>query len=210
MTKGLIIFDMDGTLIDSSVDITISVNYVRKHFGLPKLDIPTVVDIINGKREELAYNLYQVREYTSTHRKLFEEHYIEQCTKNTYVYKGVEELLKELKSLGYTLSVATNAYTKFAEKMLTHLNIDRYFDLIVGACKVEKPKPNPDMLFHIMGKFSNSSINIMVGDNHTDVYAAKNANIDMVFAGWGFGKIENYADVTFVAKTPYDMLNYIV
>ncbi|MCA1927682.1 MAG: HAD-IA family hydrolase [Calditerrivibrio sp.] len=209
MNKGLLIFDMDGTLIDSSIDITISVNYVRKSFGLPPLSVDNVVSIINGKREELPYNLYHVETYTPEHRRIFEAHYIEQCTKNTYVYDGVKEALHRLISSGYQLAVATNAYTKFAERMLAHLNIDNFFNLIVGACKVKNPKPSPDMIHHIVKQVENVERVVMIGDNHTDVYAAKNANIEMVFANWGFGEVTDYSDVHFIAKHPLEIIDYL-
>lgn len=209
MNKGLLIFDMDGTLIDSSIDITISVNYVRENFGLPPLSVDNVVSIINGKREDLPYKLYNVETYTSEHRRIFESHYIEQCIKNTYVYNGVKEVLEELVSSGYRLAVATNAYTKFAERMLSHLNINKLFNVIVGACKVKSPKPSPDMIYHIINQAENAERVVMIGDNHTDIYAAKNANIEMVFANWGFGEITNQSDVNFIANSPMDLINYL-
>ncbi|MGC8768789.1 HAD family hydrolase [Calditerrivibrio sp.] len=208
--KDIIIFDMDGTLIDSSEDITISVNFVRSNFGLPPLTKTEVVDIINGDRNRLAYGLYGIEEYTPQHRNLFESHYFDQCIKNTHLYEGILDLLEELKRFNFQLSVATNAYTKFAERMLSHLKIDQYFSNIVGACKVKKGKPDPDMIFYILNNSKPVRRVIMVGDNHTDLYAAKNANIEMVFANWGFGKIEDIHNVDFIAKNPMDILNYIL
>lgn len=209
MRKKLIIFDMDGTLIDSSEDITISVNFVRENFGLPPLNKDDVVNIINGDRSKLPFGLYGIPEYTSKHRELFETHYFEQCIKNTYLYDGVLDLLEVLYQDGFELSVATNAYTKFAERMLSHLGVDKYFTNIVGACKVGKAKPDPAMIFHIIDQTAPVERVIMVGDNHTDVYAAMNANIEMVFAGWGFGKIEEFDKVHYIAEKPFDLLKYL-
>ncbi|MCX8084120.1 MAG: HAD-IA family hydrolase [Calditerrivibrio sp.] len=210
MKDNLIIFDMDGTLIDSSEDITISVNHVRSHFGLPPLSKTSVVDVINGDRSKLAFGLYGIEEYTKEHRDIFETHYYEQCIKNTYLYDGIPDLLAKLKAKGFKMAVATNAYTKFAEKMLSHLGIDRYFVDIVGSCRVNRPKPEPDMIHHIMNNHNPLNRTVMVGDNHTDVFAALNAEIEMIFAGWGFGKISDYNKVHFVAKTPYDIYNFLV
>lgn len=209
MKKGLIIFDMDGTLVDSSIDITASVNYVRSHFGLPELDVNSVVNIINGDRYKLAFNLYEVETYTPKHRKLFEEHYLEQCVKNISLYDGIEELLSALKDLGYKLAVATNAFTQFAQKMLSHVNIDHYFDLIVGSCMVKNPKPSPDMIHYIIDKTREKAKVVMIGDNHTDIYAAKNAEIEIIFADWGFGKIDTYASIDLIASTPERILDYL-
>jgi len=209
MKKGLVIFDMDGTLVDSSIDITSSVNYVRNHFGLPELDVNSVVNIINGDRDKLAFNLYEVETYTPQHRELFETHYIEQCVKNISLYDGIEELLTILKGLGYKLAVATNAFTQFAQKMLCHVNIDHYFDLIVGSCMVKNPKPSPDMLYFIIDKINEKAKVVMIGDNHTDIYAAKNADIEIIFASWGFGKIDTHDSIDLIASTPKDILDYL-
>ena len=186
----VVIFDMDGTLLDSQKDITISINYVRdKNYNLPPLKEDFIVEAINMEVRNLPMLFYGTEIYQDSDRDIFEAHYFDQCVQNPYLYEGVEETLKELVESGVKISVATNAPTQFASRMLTHLNISDMFDMIIGADKVSVSKPNPEMLNRILDyysfdKFSHKAW--MVGDNSKDMLSAKNAGIESIFATWGF------------------------
>lgn len=187
-----VIFDMDGTLLDSSQAMTISVNHVRKSFGLPDIKKEYLEYIINEPCINLPMKLYDVPEYTQEHREKFAEHYLANANTHVKVYDGALELLKSLHVNGFTLSIATNATDFFARNMLEGQGMLDYFTHIIGANNVEKSKPNPDMLHHISDL---SSIplaqSLLVGDSIKDEGAAKNANIDFLFATWGYGKSSN-------------------
>lgn len=210
MDNVLVIFDMDGTLVDTRTDITISINYVRKIKNLPPLTEEEVVKIINFKREELSKHLYHTETYLPEDREIFEEHYKQQCTKNVKTYKGISDLLDFLKSSGAKLSVATNAPTKFGERILTAAKIEHYFDYIVGSCKVKKAKPDPDMIYLIQDLYSDKTLikKFLVGDNYTDINAAKNANILSIFVKWGYGSLDSTTP-DFTAETPEEIIKYI-
>lgn len=186
----VVIFDMDGTLLDSQKDITISVNYVRKHhYDLAPLDEKFIVDAINMEVRNLPKLFYETQMYEEDARELFESHYYEQCIQNPCLYAGIEETLDALLACDVKLSVATNAPTLFAERMLTHLGVAKKFDVIIGADKVRESKPSPLMLEHILERYSfDKTLHKawMVGDNSKDMLSAKNAGIDSVFATWGF------------------------
>ncbi|MCF6331552.1 MAG: HAD family hydrolase [Sulfurimonas sp.] len=186
----IIIFDMDGTLIDSKKDITISVNHVRKiNHNLNPVSEEFVVECINMEVRNLPYLFYETEVYFKNDRELFETHYATQCTQNPYLYDGIKELLYELKSSGYKLSVATNAPTRFANKMLDSLNVVNLFDVIIGADRVSASKPSPEMLDVILNTYGfDKSLHKawMIGDNIKDIKSAKNANIKAIFATWGF------------------------
>ena len=186
----IVIFDMDGTLIDSQKDITISVNYVRKHhYSLAPLDEKFIVDAINMEVRNLPKLFYETDIYEASARELFESHYYEQCVQNPYLYEGVEETLEKLLACGVKLSVATNAPTPFAQRMLHHLGVAKKFDVIIGADKVRESKPSPLMLEYILNHYGfdkTAHKAWMVGDNSKDMLSAKNAGIDSVFATWGF------------------------
>ena len=193
----IVIFDMDGTLIDSKKDITISINHVRKeHYGLPPLDEQFIVDAINMPVRNLPELFYNTPLYQEKDRHLFEEHYFQQCVKSPYLYDGVGELLEKLKAKHVSLNVATNAPTLFAKRMLTHLGVSDMFDIIIGADEAGASKPDPKMLDIILSNYGYSFMPHkawMVGDNSKDIDAAKNVNIDSIFATWGFAK-EGEAD----------------
>lgn len=186
----IVIFDMDGTLLDSQKDITISINHVRKiNHNLPPLSEAFVVESINKEVRDLPFLFYKTDTYEDADKELFEKHYAKQCTQNLYLYDGVKEVLIMLKDKGVKLAVATNAPTKFAQAMLHSLEVDTLFGLIIGADKVSHSKPNPEMLEYILKfyEFDTACDKAwMVGDNFKDMHAAHNAKIEALFATWGF------------------------
>lgn len=187
-----IIFDMDGTLLDSSEAMTISVNYVRKSYGLAPIEKEYLEYIINEPCIDLPMKLYEVKEYTQAHKDKFAKHYLANANLHVKPYEGAYELLKSLHVKGYTLSIATNATDFFARNMLKGQDMLKFFSFIIGANNVEHSKPNPDMLYHISDissiPLSNS---LLIGDSIKDEGAAKNANIDFLFAAWGYGNSNN-------------------
>jgi phosphoglycolate phosphatase len=207
----IVIFDMDGTLIDSKKDITISVNHVRKvHHKLPPLSEEFIVEAINMHERNLPYLFYKTKTYEQRDRDLFEKHYKEQCIKNPYLYEGVEEMLHTLKANGVKLSVATNAPSLFARTMLEHLNVADLFDEIMGADRVKASKPNPDMIEAILAFYSYNQERDrawMVGDNSKDMESAQRAGIEAIFVTWGFSSDGEYSTVV---KTPKEILDIVL
>ncbi len=193
----VVIFDMDGTLIDSKKDITISINHVRKvNHNLPSLSEDFIVEVINMETRNLPKLFYETEIYEENDRVLFELHYESQCIQSPYLYKGVKETLHKLVLSGVKISVATNAPTIFAKRMLQYLEVDELFDVIIGADKVENSKPNPQMILEILNYYGFEKENHkawMVGDNSKDMQSAQNAGINAVFVTWGFSKNAQYS-----------------
>jgi phosphoglycolate phosphatase len=199
----VVIFDMDGTLIDSQQDITLSINYVRRtHYGFDPLSARFVVNAINAPRRNLAKLFYGTEDYRESDRVLFESHYHEQCVRNVTLYEGVRELLDALVDTQVLLSVATNAPSRFARRMLAHLDVADRFDHIVGADMVRCPKPDREMIDVILGEYgyrAGTDRAWMVGDNSKDVGAARSAGITSIFAAWGFS---SHGEADHLAPTP--------
>lgn len=206
----VVIFDMDGTLIDSKKDITISVNYVRHNcYNLAPLSEEFVVEAINMQERNLAMLFYNTAIYEQKARDLFESHYEKQCVKNVVLYDGIAVLLDELKNQDVKLSVATNAPTPFAKRMLEHLDVSKYFELIVGADMVKNPKPSADMLKLILdfyGFDDTSHKGWMIGDNSKDIASAICANLTPIFATWGFSRYTNHDKI---AQAPLEVLKFL-
>ena len=207
----IVIFDMDGTLIDSKKDITISVNYVRKtNHNLELLSEDFIVDAINKEIRNLPKLFYNTEIYEERDRELFERHYKEQCIENPYLYDGIKEILHTLKENDVKLSVATNAPTFFAKTMLTHLDVAEMFDVIIGADKVKVSKPNPDMIYKILNFYNfnkQEDMAWMVGDNSKDIKSAHNAEIEAIFAAWGFS---TYGAHDILVQHPKEILDIVL
>jgi len=106
----IVIFDMDGTLIDSAQDITTTINHVRRvNHRLPPLSSEEVVEIINRPVRNLAKLFYGTESYEMRDKTLFESHYYDQCTQNPRLYPQIEEMIVTLRAHDVKLSVATNA-----------------------------------------------------------------------------------------------------
>jgi len=207
----VVIFDMDGTLLDSQKDITISINHVRKkYYSLEPLSEKFIVEAINMEVRNLPYMFYNTEIYEDNARDMFEEHYYEQCIQNTYLYDDIQHTIESLFKNNIKMSVATNAPTKFAKRMLEHLDIAHMFDLIIGADKVKESKPSPEMLECILKHYNFEHTKHkawMVGDNSKDMLSAKNAGISSIFAIWGFTPNSDHETVI---ENPKEILDIII
>ncbi len=202
------IFDMDGTLLDSAKDITISVNEVRrKNHNLDALSEAFVIEAINRDKRNLSMLFYETQEYQRQDRLYFEEHYAVQCTQNVTLYEGIKETLEALRDERVRLSVATNAPTIFARKMLEKCNVFEYFDFVVGADRVKNAKPDKEMLMHILNGYGYLPGNkaLMIGDNSKDMQAAAHAKIDGFFSTWGFSPETSHPNIF---SKPEEIIDY--
>ena len=195
--RKIVIFDLDGTLVDSSDNIARAINFVRSDTNLPPLDKEFITTNINRDDINSASVFYGVEAFTQRQKELFESFYIDICSDNLTFYEHIPQMLERFKSLGFSMSVATNGASQFAHKMLSGLNLDGYFDYLVGANMVDSPKPSPQMLRLILDDYCYSDADFtpfLVGDSIKDVKSAKNANIKSAFATWGFGDDVDGAD----------------
>ncbi len=205
MNKKSIIFDMDGTLINSGNIIANTINHVRVNSGLEIMPKNVLLENINNPHINTAQFFYNVDKFTAKHTELFETYYEEHCVSDIVLYDGILELLESLNGK-FNLTIATNASTDFAIQMTKHLNIFDYFDDIIGADEVEKPKPSPDMLNILIDKYNyDKNHTVLVGDSHKDVMSANSAGIDSILVHWGFSN-HNDDEAVHTVKQLEDML----
>lgn len=189
----LIIFDMDGTLVDTGNVITNTINFVRQNLGLDIMEKEYLLKHVNDPHINAAEFFYGTEYFTDEQTKLFTDYYDKNCISDIELYKGIEKLLKDIKNQ-YKLSVATNASTNFANKILEHTAISKYFDFVIGADMVKNAKPDPEMIIKTLHKFDTHKNNsLLIGDSHKDKMAAHGAGIDSVMVNWGFTDHEDDA-----------------
>ncbi len=199
MKKRLVIFDMDGTLQDSSDAIANAINHVRSRLMLPPMRKETIIRKINDPYLNPAEFFYESERFEPRHEEWFSEYYSANHRDELRLYDGVDDLLRELKERGCLIGLATNAYRRSTVESLSHLGIDRFFDALACYDDVEHGKPSPEMLLRILGELSVEAENaVFVGDGHRDRIAARKAGIDFLTVNWGFsvhmgaiGKVED-------------------
>jgi phosphoglycolate phosphatase len=189
MKKRLIIFDMDGTLVNSSITIANAINYVREQLGFEPMDAQEILRKVNDPHINPAQFFYHAKAFDRDHERWFSHYYSHNHDKELVLYEGIRELLDLLKERGFTLALATNAYRRSTLESLNHLEIVDSFETIVCADDVPRDKPHPDMLLKILDTLDLAPQEaLFVGDGPRDKIASKRANIDYIMVDWGFSQ----------------------
>lgn len=185
-----IVFDLDGTLLDTLDDLWLSVNFALEKFGLPTRTREEVRSFVgNGivKLMERAAGNIEPALFAQLFAA-FKMHYGEHCQDNTKPYEGIMELLVYLKEKGIRTAVVSNK-ADFAVKKLSAAYFEELIEEAVGEneekgiCK----KPAPDSLFAVMESLgAKKETTVYVGDSEVDIQTAKNAGVDCISVTWGF------------------------
>ncbi len=188
--KRTLIFDMDGTLIDSSKVIVNSINYVRSKLGLEAMEEEKILFAVNDMQTDSPRYFYEVEAFEQRHIVWFQEYYTLYHDREVALYPDVKSFLDKV-SQKYQLSLATNAYRESALQILQHLEIEHYFDIVVCADDVQASKPHPEMIKKILLHFDEIPENaLMIGDSLKDKEAAKRAGVDTILVDWGFSDLD--------------------
>ncbi len=188
------LFDLDGTLVDTLPDILQAANVALQDDGFAAIDLALGrrfvgqggrvllqgalasqgVETLNAERSE---RLYQA----------FLSHYDEQIAAASVAYPGVHKTLAHLQGLGIPLAVITNKIEALSRKLLTTLDMMRYFDVLVGLDSLPERKPHPLPVQHVCERFGvRPSESLFVGDSVTDVVTARAAGCDVVCVDYGY------------------------
>lgn len=191
-TPKLIIFDLDGTLIDSVPDLCAAVDATLLRLGLPPAGETRVRNWVGNGAEKLikrALSHAGICEASSQNSALqyFLEYYDRHCAVKTNLYPGVESTLKMLTQHSITMAIVTNKPKRFIAPILKHLAIEPYFQYTVGGDDLPHKKPHPLPLIHCMQTLDyRSEETWMVGDSINDILAARAADIPVVAVSYGY------------------------
>lgn len=190
MQPQLLIFDLDGTLIDSRADLAAGINHMRSSFGLAPLPLETVVGYIgNGVRRLVEGSLQGADVDVDQALRINKAYYCSHLTVHTTPYDGVEEGIRRLAAAGHQLAVLTNKPGEPSREILRHFGLMDCFTAIIGGGDVENLKPDPEGVFRCIALSGIDSVDTwMIGDHYTDLSAAENAGIKSAFVRYGFGE----------------------
>ncbi|HNW39457.1 MAG TPA: HAD family hydrolase [Candidatus Omnitrophota bacterium] len=181
----LIIFDLDGTLVDAYGAISESFNYVMCRLGL-KPQSAKVVRSLVGWGDINLLKPYVPAQGLKQALNLYRAHHRHSLIKYTYLYPGARALLAGLKKKGYKLAVASNRPSKFSRILLRHLKIGIFFDYVLCADQSGHGKPHPEMLNKIVKRFAvKKSQALYVGDMAIDAQAGRRAKINTLIVTSG-------------------------
>lgn len=185
----MVIFDLDGTLLDTLDDLCNSVNYSLRTNNFPERSLEEVRTFVgNGIRLLIERSVPEgtSKELIDKTFECFKTYYAVHCNDKTTTYPGVMNMLKELKKNGYKIAVLSNK-AQYAVTKLCDIYFNNLLDDAVGARENVAKKPSPDALY-ICAENNNINLNnvIYVGDSDVDVATANNAGVRGIAVTWGF------------------------
>lgn len=211
MRYELVIFDLDGTLLNTLEDLKDSLNYALEKSGYPARSLEEVRRFVgNGIRKLIERGVPEGTEIPDidTVHKDFTGHYAVHCADKTRPYDGIPELLHSLRAAGCKTAVVSNK-ADYAVQELCRQYFDGLFDLAVGERKNILKKPAPDSVYEVLRQLKvEKNYAVYVGDSEVDIETARNAGLHSIIVDWGFREREFLMEKgaeTIVSK-PQDIL----
>ena len=194
--KELLLFDLDGTLIDSAKDLALSINYMLEQIGRDIFS-EEVIDLWVGngaatlvKRALSSSDIIDENideELFEKSLSIFLEYYKNNSCVKTVPYLYVETTLKKLQIHGYKMAIITNKPYDFIQPILKKLDLEKYFLYYIGGDSLNVKKPNPEPLLYVCDTLHVEPENsVMIGDSKNDILAAKAANIQSIAVSYGY------------------------
>jgi phosphoglycolate phosphatase len=191
--RKMMLFDLDGTLVDTAPDFRNSVNYMLEHYSEPLVTLEEIRDWVGYGGRELIRRTMLAKKIEfddaklDTMLELFLSHYTENIDDDSKLYDNVKETLVFLKDNNITLSVCTNKDEKLSNTLLEKLDVLHLFDYLVGAHTFEKRKPHPMPILKTLEHLNMSKEEaVMIGDSITDLKSAQGAGIPIVLVDYGY------------------------
>ncbi|BCS53340.1 HAD family hydrolase [Geobacter sp. SVR] len=193
MTARAVLFDLDGTLIDSLDDLTDAVNHVLNSFGKAPLAKSAVRKLVGKGSRNLVQRALATDDFEDIERghALFETFNAAHIADKSRLYPGARQALEELTGRGVLLAVVSNKNEALSRLILKVLSIDHFFVAICGGDTYPERKPSPLPLLRTSGALSTLPENtVMVGDSINDIEAGKLAGMATIGCTWGYGGLD--------------------
>ena len=202
MQTTLVVFDLDGTLIDSAPDMHRAVNLMLADLGCNPLTLPDIRSMVGDGASALIARALAARQCVNvdTGKALSEflRHYESNPTASTRPFPGVAETLERLQAFGLTLAVCTNKPTKLTEMVLENLDLTHFFKRVVAGDSMPYRKPDPRALQEVLNGFGTPpSAAILVGDSEVDAATAQGAKVPFILMTYGYrrGPIDQISSI---------------
>lgn len=181
-----VLFDLDGTLVDSYAALTDAVNFARRQHGFGELTPETIRRFVGEGLQKLLERAFEGGGVPAGATEAFEARYDEICCAQSTVLADVQSTLETLDGFGVAMAVCTNKPTAFSKKILEFLNLAPFFQAIVGPDLAGARKPQPQHVLRTLeATHCDPSDALFVGDMPIDVEAAHNSGIDVAVVASG-------------------------
>ena len=214
--KKAVIFDLDGTLLNTLDDLADSTNYALSRFGYPTRTIEEVRQFVGNGVAKLIERAIPEGKNNPNFEKclaIFKENYAQNMYNKTAPYNGIIEMLSNLKSKGIKIAVVSNKFD-LAVKELCKKYFEGFIDFAAGENEAQgiKKKPAPDTVISVLNEFNFASEDaVYVGDSDVDIITAKNSKMPCISVTWGFRDekflLENGA--TILINAPSEIYNHL-
>lgn len=189
MKKNTVIFDLDGTLLDTLQDLADATNYALRKQGMPERTIEEVRQFVGNGVRLLMIRAIPGGEENPLFEEtfaLFKSYYGEHCNDHTRPYEGIMELLATLREKGYAVAIVSNKID-FAVKELSKLYFQGIVPVAIGEKEGIRRKPAPDTVFEALKELGRTKEEaVYVGDSDVDIETAQNAGMPCISVLWGF------------------------
>ena len=209
-----ILFDLDGTLIDSKPGILTSIRETLGYYQIPYTE-----DVINkmigppfrvSMRELLGVQdmalVEKLIEYYRTHYKAG-------AWRDCSIYDGVVSMLATLRDMGYTLGLATSKPLQYTTIIMDELDLTKYFDYVGGASGDATIEAKTDVINHVLSKLKVTDLNgvLMIGDRLYDIVGAKASGVDSMGILWGYGDRAEHENcgADYIVATPNEVVDFL-
>ena len=189
--KKLVIFDLDGTLLDTIADLAESANHALKQLGYPTRDVETIRTFVGNGVNKLLFRALPDEEKSEENMMRMRTHFVPYYDAHnadlSAPYPGIVALLEELQAKGLRMAVASNKYQEATVKLVKHYFPMIDFVEVLGQREGINVKPDPTIVFDILQKAGVSKEETLyVGDSGVDMQTAINAGVDAIGVTWGF------------------------
>lgn len=207
------IFDLDGTLLNTLNDLAVSTNYALREAGMPERTIDEVRRFVgNGVKKLMERAIPQGLEnprFDETYAT-FRRHYLEHGLDTTLPYKGIPEVLDELKRRGKKLAIVSNKFYKATQELAEHF-FSGTIDVAIGERENIKKKPAPDTVIEAMRQLGvGKEGTVYIGDSDVDIDTARNSGVPCISVLWGFRDRQFLIahGATHLISEPKELLNF--
>ena len=213
MEKKYIIFDLDGTIIDSGLGIKNGIMYSLKSIGIQNVDENILNEFIGPPLKDSYMKFFDMSEQKAREMvNKYRQYYSEQGIYEAYIYEGIENVIKDLKDKENEIILATSKPEIFAKKILNHFNLIEYFDFVGGATLDHKISHKNEVLEYVFKEcFINPQKGFMIGDTKFDILGGKLFYLNTIGVTYGYGSLEELkeAKADNIVNKPSEILEYI-